>query len=199
MAIRVRVKKSEQQRVKGLGGMLLPGGKDWVIPDGMGDINGFRPWLPQEEGHIVLSPYFVLRAKWPCWKCGKETPVVALGAKNYQYAFYQAEDEPFWEHVVNAPLIFTQVEHLDPEIRQSMVSNYPFFKKPTKRDWGNCCVHCGAFMEEDDDYSIGFRNPFSPMTEEAAKEIRVIYFRLNFDYYIVGGYQHDTLIPIIID
>jgi hypothetical protein len=198
MPIKLNIKKKDQEQVKQFGGRLLPDGKTWVIPDEIHNINPFMEWLPLEEGHIVQKPYFSVRAKCLCWKCKRETPVVALGAKSYQALVYETEDNPLWEKVEDDRLIFTEIDYLDEGIGASMQANYPFFKhqysaKLEGKVWGNCCVHCQALQEEDDEYAYGLGNPLSPTNIEAAKEIRVVFFKLEFDYYISSGYAWSDL------
>ena len=64
-----------------------------------------------------------------------------------------------------------------------------YSRRLRKKEWGNCCVHCQALQEEGDDWRYDFRNPFSPVSVEEAMEMRIIYFKLSFDYYIRGGHQ----------
>ncbi|GGB14862.1 hypothetical protein [Puia dinghuensis] len=191
MSIRLNVKKSDRKRIAELGAILLQDGKTWVIPDTITDINRFMPWLPATEGHIVQRPYFSVRAKWPCWKCGQETPIVGLGARAFQSLEFQ-KDNPVWIKD-EGPLLYTEIQRMDDEVAELMKSNYPFFQKPysgklRKKQWGNCCVHCGTLQEEDDDYRFDFGGPFFPDSAEAAREIRIIYFKLQFDYYIDACY-----------
>ena len=194
MSIKLDINKRDWEQVKRIGGRLLLGGKTWVIPDEIQDINPFAKWLPEVEGHIVQKPYFSVRAKCVCWKCKRETPVVALGAKSYQALVYETADNPLWEKVADDRLIFTEIDRLDERISAYMQANYPFFQqqysvKLESRVWGNCCVHCQALQEEDGEYTFGLANPLSPGTIEAAKEIRIIFFKLEFDYYISSGYE----------
>ena len=93
MSFQLRVKKREQGHVSSLGGRLLPDGKTWVIPDEIRDINAFGSWLSKREGFIVQRPYFVVRGKCSCWKCGWETPALALGARCYQQLVYVSADD----------------------------------------------------------------------------------------------------------
>ena len=198
MAIKLSVKKREQGRVLSLGGRPSPDGKTWVIPDEIRDINAFASWLPQREGFIVQRPHFVVRGKCSCWKCGQETPAVALGAKCYQQLWFPTADTLQWERTEGEPILFTEIDYLDETISRSLQEHYGFYKqtyskKLRKKEWGNCCVHCQALQEEDDDWRYDFRNPFSPVSVEEAMEMRIIYFKLSFDYYIRGGYQYDGL------
>jgi hypothetical protein len=192
MAIKLNIEKRDQQQVKQIGGRVLPDGKTWVIPDEIKDINPFMQWMPCVEGHIVQKPYFSVRATCLCWKCKQETPVVALGAKSYQALTYETEDNPLWQRIEDDRLIYTEIDYLDKGISAMMQANYPFFQqqyssKLEGRVWGNRCVHCQALQEEDDEYAYGLASPFSPISLEAAKEIRVVHFKLEFDYYIRAG------------
>lgn len=191
------VKKREQEQVFALGGRLLPDFKTWVIPDELQDINGLAPWLPCEEGFIVQRPYFVLRAKCSCWKCGQETPVVALGARRFQHLTYETSDMPVWRRE-EKPVLFTEVGYLDETISRSMQENYGFFRQlyleeREIEEWGNCCVHCGSMQEANDDWRYDFRSPFNPQSVEEAREVRGVYFNLPFDYYINAGDSYGTL------
>lgn len=200
--IQLTVKRDEGRHVARLGGQLLPDGKTWVIPNEIRDINAFADWLPNEEGFIVQRPYFVLRGKYPCWKCKQETDAVKLGAKFYQASYFEDADIPQWEWR-DEPILFHEIGYMDETISRSMGEHYPFFKLVDNKhleheEWCNCCRHCGAAQEEDDDWRYGLKNPFSPYDVEEAKEMRVIYFKLDFDYYINAGWESSTLLPEII-
>jgi hypothetical protein len=196
------VKKKERSQVLGLGGRLLPDGKTWVIPDEIKGINGFASWLPHGEGFIVQRPYFVLRAKCSCWKCGKEMPVVALGATCFQYSTFEDADLPVWNRE-EGPIMFTDIRHLDATIVQSLKENYGFFRQLyleewKSEEWGNCCVHCGIMQEADGDWRYGLKSAFTPSSIEEARDIRIIYFKLPFDYYIGSGFCYHTLLDEMI-
>ncbi len=88
MCIKLEIKRRDEKSAKLLGGIWLPDAKTWVIPDGVEYINPFGEWLPKTEGFIVQRPYFVNRAKRVCYKCGKETPLIAPGIKfGYQLTY----------------------------------------------------------------------------------------------------------------
>jgi hypothetical protein len=200
--IQLTVKQKERRRVAKLGGRLLPDGKTWVIPDEITDINGFAPWLPYEEGFIVQRPYFVVRGKYPCWKCKQEIAAVKLGAKFYQESYFEDADIPQWKRA-EGPILFIDIKYMDETISRSMRENYPFFKLIDSKElegeeWCNCCTHCGTAQEENGDWQFGCKNPFSPYDIAGAREIRVIYFKLGFDYYINAGWETGTLLPEII-
>jgi hypothetical protein len=114
-----------------------------------------------------------------------ETPAVALCATCFQHLTYEESDTPEW-------------------IRdEGMQENYPFFrqtylKKVGRKEWGNCCVHCQAMQEDNDDWRYGFRHPFATSSVREAMELRIIYFNLNFDYYLRGVHAHDSLLYEVI-
>jgi hypothetical protein len=201
--IKLDINTKQAEKVKKLGGLLLPDGKTWVIPDGVKHINRWKMWLPNEEGFIVQRPYFVLRAKRSCHKCGKETNVVQLGGKNGQQAIFKNGDTVTWRRWEGYPICFTDVTYLDDEVAASLQSNYPFFKFMRSKGlrqkiWGSTCVHCGALQEDDDEYRCDL-NALHPGIWEAGLEIRIIYFPLQFDYYIEGSEIFDTLIGNIME
>lgn len=203
MSIRIDVLPKEEARIKKLGGLLMPDGKTWVIPDQMKHINRFKMWLPNEEGFIVQRPYFVLRAKRVCHKCKKETPVIQLGAKVGQKADFGKGDMVTWRRWEGLPICFTDVTYLDDEIVASLQSNYPFFKFIRSKGlrqkiWGSTCVHCGTLQEDDDEFRYN-NNALHPGTWEEGLEIRIVYFSLQFDYYIEGSEIFDTLITDIME
>jgi hypothetical protein len=201
MPIRIDVLPEEEGRVKKLGGLLLPDGKTWVIPDGMKHINRFKAWLPNEEGFIVQRPYFLLRAKRVCHKCKKDTRVIQLGAKVGQRAAFGKGDMVTWRRWEGLPISFTDVTYLDDEIAASLQSDYPFFKFVRSKGlrqkiWGSTCVHCGALQEDDDEFRYD-NNVLHPGTLDEGMEIRIIYLPYKFDYYIQGSEIYDTLITEI--
>lgn len=109
---------------------------------------------------------------------------------------------PQWERR-EGPILFNDITFLDETISRNMRDNYPFFKlidseTLEQEEWCNCCIHCGAVQEENGDWRFGCKNPFSPYDIAEAKEMRIIYFRLDFDYYINAGWETSTLLPEII-
>lgn len=202
MAIRLKVKHEHFARVKKLGALCLPDTKTWVLPDEITDINPFREWLPNKEGFFVQRPYFIARAKIPCFKCGQETTIIRLGAKFAQGLVGESAEKPVWEKW-NSPVLFNEVDYLDREIAGSLKSHYPFFQKVYStanrgKIWGSTCIHCQALQEEDDGYRYE-ANPLSPVTLEEAREIRIVYFKMAFDYFIRAGQEMNALYAHIID
>jgi hypothetical protein len=205
MSIKLFVEPGDVKKIKKLGACWLPDVQSWVIPDGVRDINPFRDWLPDEEGFIVQRPFFVVRTKRLCVECGKETPLVAPGIKSgYELAFDE-KDRPVWRRW-DLPMLFTEVVYMDPTILQSMQENYPFFQwscSPFSEEedkfyyWANTCIHCQAVQDDLYNFSDGDA-PLAPCTMEDARKLRVVYFKLPFDYYIQTGFSMDPIMEEIL-
>jgi len=119
----------------------------------------------------------------------------------YQYLVFDKVDNPVWTRE-DYPILFTEIDWMDDEIAEAMRENYPFFQWVHSEVyesslWANCCMHCGALQEDDGDYMYGTKGPFSPWEIEQAMEIRVIYFKLKFDYCISAGYSINPLLENI--
>jgi hypothetical protein len=204
MPIKIIVEPKEVERVKKLGALWLPGEGTWVIPDTVKKINSFRRWLPDDEGYIVQRPYFVVKTKRACLKCGKETPIVALGAKNYHSLFHKTENRGSWRRI-GYPTLFSDITYLDEEIVQSLQEYYPFFQYAhsycdeypeeygeSEDSWVNTCVHCKTVQEDIYNFMDG-NAPLSPIYEEEMSKLHIVYFKLRFDYYIQAGEMHSPL------
>ena len=126
-----------------------------------------------------------------------------MGATCFQQLTYGKSGALEWNREEGYSVLFTEVDYLDATISRSLQENYAFYrqtysKKLRRKEWGNCCVHCQALQEEDGDWLYGGANPFSPWNREQAMEIRIIYFKLDFDYYIRGGYKYNPLLEEVI-
>jgi hypothetical protein len=202
MAIRLRnVKANQAERLKKLGACKIANSRIWVIPESVTDIDPFVDWLPQKEGFIVQRPHFVAKAKIQCHKCGTETPIVALGAKKAYQLSFTADGRIRWLKW-DSPFFFEGIDYLSKEIVASMQEYYPFFQRKYCKNlggkiWGSTCIHCHVLQEENDEFLFE-ATPLSPVTMEDALEIRLIYFKLKFDYFIEAGFSINSLFYEII-
>jgi hypothetical protein len=69
-----------------------------------------------------------MRAKKLCFKCGKETPIIGLGARSAQALIWERYDKAVWL-ALRWPMLFTEIDNLDPLIVESLEPQYPFFQK----------------------------------------------------------------------
>lgn len=161
--------------------------KTWVIPDQIQDINPFSPWIQAGEGCIVRKPYLICLSKTNCWKCAKETPLIALAAKNY--FFYE---EMSWVKS-KQPTLFSSVLILDNCIVDQLHLYYPFFKRiysytAEETYHANTCVECGKLQGDFYHHS----DPGGAFFPAACDKNPVIPFfktlPLESDYYINAAY-----------
>ena len=116
-----------------LGAFWMPKCKRWIIPDNIQDINPFNKWITNHQGCIVRKPYLLCHSKTTCWKCGKETPMAALAAKNYHSYEYTdindpGNDEQLWLKA-KYPTLFSSVITMDSHVMEYLKQHYPFVKK----------------------------------------------------------------------
>jgi len=169
--------------------------KVWVIPDHIREINAFHRWIPFQSGCVVRKPYLICLSKTTCWKCGKETPMVALGAENY-FEFAGGS----WVKVSEQSL-FSWVLTLDAGIAQYMREHYPFFKNTYSRTlqmayYGNTCISCGKlqgdFFHHEEPGGAFFPDPF----DYRPASIILKNIDIRFDYHIdasFGGMAYDNM------
>jgi hypothetical protein len=195
MPLELLVPYAEKDEVKSLGGLWLPERKTWVVPDHIRDIDPFKTWIDYREGCIARKPYLLCLSKTKCWKCGKETPMIALGAKNY-YAF----EEQSWLKS-KEPTLFSSVLTMSPPIRDWLGYHYPSFKimysyTIKSSYYGNTCTSCGRlqgdFFHHEEPGGAFFPDPYGNQPITA----RFKNIDLELDYHIMadfGGMAYDDL------
>ena len=152
MPLDLVVPYANKEKAKSLGAIWLAKRKTWVIPDHIQDVEPFKTWIPFQKGCIVRKPYLLCLSETNCWKCGKLTPLIALGAINYfsiEYAkVNDAENEERQWVKVEQPTLFSSISALDQQMLDFLNANYPFFKRIysyTAQDicYKNTCTACG--------------------------------------------------------
>lgn len=200
MPIKLNVPFARKDDVKNAGAIWIPDIKTWAVPDSIEDLNPFRPWLPENEGFIVKYPHVVAKSSRYCWKCNKETPLIALGAKNFFLLEYETNDTGIWTRYEH-PVLFSDITLIEADFLAELQRRFSFFqftysKTQEQKVWANICIHCKSlqgdyfnFMEVD--------APFAPNSPAEARQIQVERIPLRFDYYLNAGYiqseQHEWL------
>jgi Domain of unknown function (DUF5710) len=195
MPLELSVPYADKDEAKRLGAFWMPERKVWVIPDHIPEIDVFNTWIPFQEGCIVRKPYLICLSKTNCWKCGKETPMVALGAENY-FAF----EDRSWVKIPERSL-FSWVLILNEDIARYIRQYYPFFKQTYSRTlqmvyYGNTCISCGNlqgdFFHHEEPGGAFFPDPF----DNSPTSIILKNIDLGFDYHInasFGGTAYDDI------
>ena len=197
MAYLIHVPYKDKDEAKGLGAYWLQEKKSWSIPNHIQDINPFKKWIAAEEGCIVREPYLLCNSKTNCWKCGQETPMIALAATNYYFYDYidvnnSDNQEQLWFKAEYATL-FSFVLKLDSHVVEYIRQIHPFFKSIYSRTaeqtyFANTCVACGKlqgdFHHHEEPGGAFFPDPY---TDEPIK-VTFSPLNLEFDYHIDAGY-----------
>lgn len=190
MAIKLNVPFLEKDEAKSVGAFWVPDLKTWIIPDHVKSINEFKPWLPQGGGTIIKSPYLIARSTRMCWRCRKETPLIALAAERYFTTEFSPRIESEWIYYEH-PAFFVYVKHIDSELVNILQDRFPFFrrkyvKKVATEVWVNTCVHCETI--QGDDYNTayphssfgGYQNEKKTLFRDKSLE----HLKLRYDYYL---------------
>jgi hypothetical protein len=195
MPFDLTVPYTDKDLVKNHGALWIAERKTWIIPDHIQDINPFSSWMQTGEGCIVRKPYLICLSKTNCWKCAKETPLIALAAKNYFFS-----EELSWVKA-RQPTLFSDVLILDDYIVELLYKHYPFFKKTysyTAQETyhANTCVECGK-LQGDFHHHSEPGGAFCPTPYD--KKPVMPFFKtlpLEKDYYInaaYGGMAYDAI------
>lgn len=205
MPLQLSVPYADKDAVKSLGGFWLPERKTWVVPDHIHEIAPFKTWIPIQQGCIVRKPHLLCLSKTNCWKCGRETPMIALGAKNYfSYEYADVNDpenkEQLWLKA-EEPTLFSSVLTIDLPIREWLYQHYPFFKITYSHTikssyYGNTCTSCGNlqgdFFHHEEPGGAFFPDPY----DNSPTSIILKNIDFAFDYHInasFGGMAYDDI------
>lgn len=188
MPIKLNVPFNQKDEAKKLGAIWIPDVKIWVIPDSIGNINPFKPWLPLPSlgGCIIKYPYFVAKDNRKCWKCHKETPLIAFGSKNYFTTAFNSPKDALWEKY-NHPAFFRDINSIDSDLINILKKKFPFFqstysKTLKKNVWVNTCIHCQTI--QGDNYNFDRGGPFHGHNGNGLDNIKTERLELRFDYYL---------------
>lgn len=159
---------SEKDIAKGLGAKWSPDLKKWYVAH---DLNPqpFQRWKNTEKPIVIKTEAtlcFMLATR-SCWKCGKETPVLAMGA--VPHAAIWLEEDYFF-------IMFDYIERMPSDVREYLKVAFPTYRmgysKTMERSYYmNHCADksCGAhFGDHHTQYS------FMPADENEAEKLTLI-------------------------
>lgn len=191
MPIKINVPFSQKDEAKQKGAIWMNDAKTWVIPDNIENIDPFDRWLP-EDGFIIKYPYLICKSSRKCWKCQKETPLIALAARTYYTCHLASEINLKWQKI-KYPAFFIGIRYMDPILSPLLKEKYPFYREmPAKKTgiltWVNACHYCQTI--QGDDYNTNNSgSPFGGHLNEKKTLFRgknMEQIQLRFDYYIDG-------------
>lgn len=191
MPIKINVPFSQKDEAKQKGAIWMNEAKTWVIPDNIENIDPFDRWLPG-DGFIVKYPYLICKSSRKCWKCQKETPLIALAARTYYTCHLTSEINLKWQKI-KYPAFFIGIRYMDIILLPLLKENYPFYREmPAKKTgiltWVNTCHYCQT-VQGDDYNTNNSGSPFGGYLNEKKTLFRgknMEQIQLRFDYYIDG-------------
>jgi hypothetical protein len=183
MSLILKVPYNEKDQAKSLGAYWNPDLKSWTVPDHVNDINPFKNWIPFESGCIVRKPYLICESRTNCWKCKKEIPMIAPGAKKYFYY----DDEKWLTGL--SPTLFRYVFDMEDPMFTYIKTTYNFIKRRYSQTieasyYANTCQNCGSlqgdFHHHEDFGGAFLLDPFEPKPPH----VKLMTIDLPIDYHI---------------
>ena len=85
---------SEKDQAKALGARFDGEVKKWYYKGDARNLVKFHKWiLKGKEETVIVENIFLLKNRRSCWRCQKDTTVIALGIGNYITIYYDDWDE----------------------------------------------------------------------------------------------------------
>lgn len=157
----------EKDVAKGLGARWDAQRKQWYAPEGS-DLAQFERWMP---AYLYLAI-----GSHECWKCHKDTRVVAFGVP------YDYEGHP-------SLALLPRSECVPYEIRAYLNQQGIRYQKKFSKTTGqyllnNCCEHCGSLQGE----FFLFGEPDSPFMPDTSEEAEALVFlRVPLPHPVLGS------------
>lgn len=182
----------EKDQAKALGAWWDTSCKKWTVSNPR-DYYKFKKWI---KGNVILSDcFYLVESKTNCWRCHKETKVLAIGVESImEICGEPTEFENDGIHIASG------FESLPEYVLNYIKKHYPiknrFSKTINKSYLSNGCEHCDALQG---DWFL-FNEPDSPFmidSDETAKNLTLYKVNLTFDlpmYLSVGYSSEDSLI-----
>lgn len=173
----------EKDRAKSLGAKWSPELKRWYIPNGA-DVVLFKEWTLRESTTILSVPVNICLAQSlrNCWKCEKESPVVAVAAEREVLPVID-EEHPFF--------LFHYIEKLPLDIVNYLQAYFPkyrldYSKTTESRYYMNHCNYCDALFGDWYLYEEP-GEPFCPTSEEEAGRVTLVKTTFEVPYRLHYG------------
>jgi hypothetical protein len=193
MSIQIDVDFKDKEKAKQKGAFWDAELKTWYIPDNK-NILDFTDWFPSGCDVIIKSPFYIAYNTRTCWKCHKETPLIAIGADKFIVLDYidDESDDRKW-NIQNYFTLFSDITFIPKNIIELIQNHYPFFKLAFSKTvngkyWANTCVNCNALQGD----WFNHNEPdgaFFPCSPEDARKIKLKKIELKHDFPIIGGYS----------
>jgi len=196
MSIQIEVPYQEKNDAKAKGAFWDTNNKTWYIPERK-KIDDFQNWFPEQTDIIIKPPILIANNTRYCWKCNKETPLIAVGGLELIMQDYIDDDTDKVEWFVkkNSLALFSEITYLPKQVVNIIQSKFPFFRYTYSKIiqgkyWGNNCIHCNSL--QGDFFNHGEPGgAFCPMSDEEGNEIKLYKIDYKHGIPIVGGFSFE--------
>lgn len=181
--VELEVPYAEKDEAKRLGAKWDATARVWFVPEGI-ESTAFSRWIPDSLGPCIrANSYFVAIAKKPCWKCGKETSVIApfvCGAYEVLLPVYdeESDDEDLDWVGRTEPTTLYYVDWVEEALAKRLAYFSPKFRRDFSKTtashyWMNHCDHCDA---KQGDYELHCEpgGAFQPLEAEDAAGVVLV-------------------------
>lgn len=194
----------EKDEAKALGARWDARLKKWYIKN-RDDYRYVLKWVMDEEedeGIILFDHFYLVEGKRKCYRCKRETPVIAFGADEFYVVYDDSVTERIYglETYCNEIHIISDIVQLSKDFLDYLNRKYNYrmgYSKTTDRSYmTNHCTNCNAI--QGDYYLHGeVDSPFFIDSIDKAKSLKIYRIPLDHDYKVkcsIGYGSEDWLI-----
>lgn len=200
----INVPYSEKDKAKKFGAKWDSTKKSWFIPKGLSHVN-FEKWIQKDadenfNGNIRSTGFFIAESSESCWKCKQDSPVFAfLLPENHQTKEYEDEDDTKNNNIIWQTANYKSIVNYTSSLHKRCVDiikklspHYydDFSVQASGRYYMNHCKNCNSKLGDFYMHSEP-GGAFQPITNEAAKNIKLYWFNDKFEA-SVGAYSIDV-------
>ncbi|MFC2137766.1 DUF5710 domain-containing protein [Bacteroidota bacterium] len=196
MSIQIEVPYQEKNNAKGKGAFWDNDIKTWYIPNS-NKIDEFQEWIPNRTDTIIKTPILIAKNFRDCWKCKKDTPLIAIGGKEILVKDFVEDESDKIEWFVedNSLALFYNIVYLPIQLIKIVQSKFPFFKYTYSKTikgkyWANNCIHCNSIQGDFFNHCEP-GGAFCPMSNEAGSFIKLFKIDYKHDIPIIGSFSFD--------
>lgn len=167
------VKYEDKEKVKKLGARWNPNLKKWYVENSH-DYFKFEEWIPASV--IISNSIYIVEGITKCWKCGKETKVIAVGIEDHMEI---SDSENGFE--IGEIHIVSGFDGLPTKLIKYICQKYSAVKERYSKTRGgkylsNGCSHCDALLG---DWFL-FSEPDSPFFIDSIETVEsLVLYKIN--------------------